>query len=69
MIYWLEKLKWRIRKALGIRDNKLIWGRELLMKIVNLVALVILAQLIGINLARLWWWFFPRLIRGPVRYL
>ncbi len=69
MIYWLEKLKWRIRKFLGIKNNKLVWDMKLLIKITNVVALMILAQMIGINLARLWWWFFPRVIRAPMEYL
>ena len=42
---------------------------KLLVKVMNVVALVILAQLIGIKLARLWWWFFPRVIRAPMEYL
>ena len=77
MIYWLEKLKWRVRKALGLTkkkkiktiDDLMVLDQALLWKIIILIFVVVLAQRAGELLARVWWWFFPRLIRGPVRYL
>ena len=67
MIYWLKKLEWRIRKALGLHkkrvktiDDVQFYDQKLLWKIIILIFAVILAIRIGEALAGLWWWFFPK---------
>ncbi len=77
MIYWLEKLKWRVRKALGLTRGKRIrtiddvvtFDQALFWKIIILTFAVILAMRAGEFLARVWWWFFPRVVRAPMEYL
>ncbi len=67
MIYWWEKLKWRVRKALGLQKKRIKtidavtnFGMELFIKLVILFFLIDLALRIGEDLYRLWWWFFPK---------
>lgn len=68
MIYWLKKLEWKIRKALGLRKGRKIktvadvmtFNQELLWKLIILAFVVIIAIRVGQGLAQLWWGFFPR---------
>lgn len=68
MIYWLKKLEWRIRKALGLRKGRKIKtiddittvNQELLWKLIILAFVIIIALRVGEGIARLWWWFFPK---------
>ena len=77
MIYWLKKLEWRIRKALGLRKGRKIktiddittFDQELLMKLIIFFFVLIIAREAGRSLGKLWWWFFPRVVRAPMRYL
>ena len=77
MIYWLKKLEWKIRKALGLRkgrkiktiDDVTLFDQAFLMKLIGLFFVVIIAIRVGEGLARLWWWFFPRVVRAPLRFV
>ena len=67
MIYWLKKLEWKIRKALGLHKKRIktiddvqLVDQKLLWKIIIAIFVVILMIGVGEGLARLWWWFFPR---------
>ena len=76
MIYWLKKLEWKIRKALGLRkrrirtlDDVMMFDQKLMWKLVIVVIIVMIAIRVGEGLTQLWWWFFPRVIRAPMEYL
>ena len=67
MIYWLKKLEWKIRKALGLNKKKIHtirdvsqFDQDFLMKLIILAFVVIIAIRVGQGLAQLWWWFFPK---------
>lgn len=73
MIYWLKKLEWKIIKFLGLEKKR---NQTSLMQTLNLfrtMFLLIFCVWLGIQLgqafAHLWWWFFPRVVRAPLRYL
>lgn len=76
VIYWLKKIEWRIRKALGLTkrkvrtlDDSLTFDQELLMKLIIGFFLIIIFREVCELLVRGWFWFFPRVIRAPVEYL
>ena len=76
MIYWLKKLEWKIRKALGLHkkrvktiDDVQMGSWNLLGKVIILICLVMLATEIGKAVAHLWWWFFPKRHWLPVIHL
>ena len=67
MIYWLEKLKWRIRKALGLNKKRIktiddvqLFNWKLLNVLIIIVFMIWSLILVGEGIAKLWWWFFPR---------
>ena len=76
MIYWMKKLEWRIRKWLGLYkkrvktiDDVQTLDMKFMIKIMVIYFLINLALRIGEDLYRLWWWFFPRIIRAPMEFL
>ena len=79
MIYWLKKLEWKIRKALGLRKTEkriktvaniqTFPKFELFKKLIILITVLIFMRIVGQTLASLWLWFFPRISRAPMRYL
>ena len=76
MIYWLKKLEWRVRKALGLHkkrirniDDVTMYGQEFVMKLVIIFFIVLIALRVGEGLVKLWWWFFPARHWLPTEYL
>lgn len=71
MIYWLKKLEWKIRKALGLhkRPRSVTITFEVFFKLALVgVAIIVLIDLVQ-ALAWLWGWLFPRIIKAPMEYL
>lgn len=76
MRYWLKRMEWKIRKALGLQkkrvktmdDIKSI-NAELFWKVLTILAIVMLIIKVGEGIAKLWMWFFPKILRLPVRSL
>ncbi len=73
MIYWLKKLEWKIRKALGLQKKRIktiddIQGLDLKLfwKFATILLVLIIAVEVGEAIANLWSWFFPRIVRMPV---
>lgn len=75
MIYWLEKLKWRVRKFLGLTRGKRVRTIDDLevSKLIGLIVLAILVVVFCDAFVRLvvavWSVLFPRRIPGEVTYL
>ncbi len=73
MIYWLKKLDWKIRKALGLQKKRIktiddvqYFDQKLFWKLAIIFIILIIAVEVGIAISKLWLWFFPRIIRMPV---
>lgn len=72
MIYWLKRLEWKIRKALGLQKKKIKTIDDVQYSYMNLfwkigiILMIILGVIVvGEAIAGLWLWFFPRIIRMP----
>lgn len=76
MIYWLKKLAWKVRKALGLHKKRIKTIDDIQaynLKLFTVLIIIIFGIwgliLVGEAIAKLWGWFFPPVIRGPVTYL
>ena len=73
MIYWLKRLEWKIRKALGFQKKRIktigdVKGvyNELFWKVMIILAIIYGIIIVGEAIAKVWIWFFPRIVRLPV---
>ncbi len=72
MIYWLKRLQWKIRKALGLQKKRVKtiddiqgFNLKLFWKLATVLLVLIIAVEVGVIISKLWLWFFPRIVRLP----
>ena len=73
MIYWLKRLEWKIRKALGLQKKRVKtvddiqgFNLKLFWKLANVLLVLIIAVEVGVAISKLWLWFFPKIVRMPI---
>lgn len=73
MIYWLKRLEWKIRKALGLQKKRIKtindvtgFNYELFWKVITILTIIYGVIIVGEAIAGLWMWLFPRIVSMPV---